>query len=112
MALKRRRRKWRAHHAHAPADEHLHAENPAEQLTPLEETAALNEPGQAGEGRGGVEDTIRVDRSRLKLPEKFIEEERGAAETFRLEGIVVAILAAALAFIAFIAWQITLMPQK
>jgi len=111
VAVKRRRKKWRAHHVHAPGDAHLHGENPAERLTPLEETGAFRESAQTDEG-GAVKDTIRVDRNSLRLPEKFIEAERGTAETFRLDGIVVALLAGALAFIAFIAWQISLMPEK
>ncbi len=111
MAVKKRRKRWRAHHVHAPADNHLHDENPADRLTPLEETEAFKESAQT-DGGGALKDTIRVDRTSLKLPEKFIDEERGTAETFRLDGVVVAVLAAALAFIAFIAWQITLMPEK
>lgn len=110
--MKRKRKKWRPHHVHAPADNHLHDEDPAARLTPLEETAAFTDSAQADDSRAGVNDTIRVDRNSLKLPEKFIEDERGTAETFRPDGIVVALLAAALAFIAFIAWQITLMPEK
>jgi hypothetical protein len=109
---KGKRKKWRPHHAHAAGDGHAHDENPAARLTPLEETEAFRDSDQQTGSHAAVQDTIRVDRTTLKLPEKFIEDERGAAETFRLDGVVVAILAAALAFIAFIAWQITLMPEK
>ena len=44
------------------------------------------------------------------LPAKLVEDEREGADIFRLDPIVVAILVLMLAFIAFVAWQITLMP--
>ncbi len=46
------------------------------------------------------------------MPEHLIDDEREGASIFRLEPVVVFILVAMLAFIAFIAWQITLMPVK
>lgn len=110
MAVKKKRRKWKSSHAHGPGDHHEHGENPAERLAPLEETEAFRKSEQADGKKGAVEDTIRVDRTTVKMPEKFLEDERDASEVFRLDAVVVAILAAMLAFIAFVAWQITLMP--
>ncbi|MDQ3803810.1 MAG: hypothetical protein M3416_08300 [Acidobacteriota bacterium] len=110
MAVKKKRRKWKPRHAHGPGDRHEHEENLAKRLAPLEETAAFRKSEQSDGNHGSVKDTIRVDRSSVKMPEKFLEDERDAADTFRLHPVVVAILAAMLTFIAFIAWQITLMP--
>lgn len=108
MALKRK--KWRARHAHGH-DHHRHEppEKLAERLAPLEETGEFRLSEQSKGKRGG-DDTIRVDSSSVKLPEQFAGDERDAAATFRLDPVVVAVLAAVLAFIAFVAWQITLMP--
>jgi hypothetical protein len=107
---KRKRRKWKSPHAHGPGDRHEHEENLAQRLTPLEETEAFRKSEQSDGNHAAVKDTIRVDRSSVKMPEKFLEDERDAADTFRLHPVVVAILAVMLAFIAFVAWQITLMP--
>jgi len=110
VAVKKKRKKWKPWHAHGPGDQHGHEDDLAERLTPLEETEAFRESEQTDGRPGAVKDTIRVDSSSVRLPEKFLAEERGAADTFRLHPVVVAILAVMLAFIAFVAWQITLMP--
>ena len=55
-------------------------------------------------------DTIRVDSSTVPMPENFIEDERKGASIFRLEPVALFVLVVMLAFIGFIAWQITLMP--
>jgi hypothetical protein len=82
-------------------------------LAPLEETVAPEEMNQAvPDGRPATDDTIRVNTAALKLPEKLVEEERTGASVFYLDPIVVAILVFMLAFIAFVAWRITLMPAK
>jgi hypothetical protein len=82
-------------------------------LAPLEETAASDKMHQAvPDERPANDDTIRVNTAALKLPERLVEEERSGARIFYLDPIVVAILVFMLAFIAFIAWQITLMPTK
>ncbi|HEX7177885.1 MAG TPA: hypothetical protein VF240_21680 [Pyrinomonadaceae bacterium] len=82
-------------------------------LAPLEETAAADKMHQAvPEGLPVNDDTIRVNTAALNLPERLVEEERTGARIFYLDPIVVAILVFMLAFIAFIAWRITLMPAK
>ena len=111
MAVKKsKRRKWKPWHAHGPGDHHGHSGNLAERLAPLEETGAFRKSGQTDGNHGTVKDTIRVDKNSVKLPEKFLEDERGTADTFRLHPVVITIVALMLAFIAFVAWQITLMP--
>lgn len=82
------------------------------QLAPLEELEASKsgQPQPDGDGNHAPDDTIRVDSASLKLPEKLTEDEREGAAIFRVEPVVVAILIVMLAFIAFVAWQITLMP--
>ncbi|MCA1592929.1 MAG: hypothetical protein LC754_09825 [Acidobacteria bacterium] len=77
-------------------------------LAPLEEvkaTAAVRKP----ENNGGA---IRVDSNQVTLSKDFAEEDRGAAGVFHLEPVALVIVVLALAFMAFIAWQITLMPSK
>ena len=82
-------------------------------LAPLEEIAPAEELHQAvPDGRPANDDTIRVNTAALKLPERLVEEERTGARIFYLDPIVVAILVFMLAFIAFVAWRITLMPAK
>ncbi len=83
----------------------------AARLAPPEESEKAEELHQAvPEKARGRDDTIRVDTSNVKLPEKFSDEDREGARIFYLEPVVVALLALALGFIAFIAWQVTLMP--
>lgn len=83
----------------------------AARLAPLEETAAFAESEQRT-GEHNAPDTITVSNQSVKMPDKFLEEERDASGIFHLEPIVLAILVVMLVFIAFIAWQITLMPAK
>ena len=113
MAVKR----WKTGRLHWPGsghrrggDSHKQADEAA-RLTPLEETEEFEASPQR-EGRGGTDDTIRVDSKSVPMPENLIEDEREGANIFRLEPVVLFILAGLLAFIAFIAWQITRMPQK
>ena len=103
MALTKRRRS----HRHKSDEEKRHRELSA-RLAPLEETGEFARAEQR-EGKNGS-DTIRVDSKSVHTPEQLIAEERDAADTFRPHPVVVVILLLALAFIAFIAWQITLMP--
>ena len=114
MAVRKRgRRKWRAPHTHGPGDWHPNGdENAAARLAPLEETDAFEKSEQITGSHSAVNDTIRVDRSSVKMPENFTADERDAAGTFRLDPAVLVIVALMLAFVAFIAWQITLMPEK
>lgn len=106
MAVIRRR------HAHDKDGRRKHVSELSERLAPLEELGAAKAAEQAG-GNGDVavaDDTIRVDSSKLKLPGKLVDEDRDVAGVFRLDPLVIVILAAFLCFVAFIAWQITLMP--
>ena len=111
---KRKRKKgWKTGRLHWPGshhDEHEH-DDVAERLKPLEETEEFKDSPQV-EGRGQADDTIRVDSTNVPMPEHLVEDEREGASIFRLEPVVLFILVTMLAFIAFIAWQITLMPQK
>ena len=104
MKIRRRR------HAHGGgADRRKHEHEMADRLAPLEETAAFKESEQRT-GEHDAPDTITVSNKSVKMPDKFLEEERDASGIFRLEPLVLAILVVMLVFIAFIAWQITLMP--
>jgi hypothetical protein len=106
VAVKIRRRR----HAHGGGeDRRKHEQEMADRLAPLEETAAFKESDQHT-GEHAAADTITVSNQSVKMPDKFLEEERDASGIFRLEPIVLAILVAMLVFIAFVAWQITLMP--
>lgn len=86
----------------------------AAQLAPLEEQdraaaekqvadKSLAQPGKQRE-RG----TIVVDTGSLVIPKNVETEER---PLWRIEPVVIVIVGLMLLFIAFIAWQITLMPQ-
>ena len=112
---KRKRRKgWKTGRLHWPGsdhDGHDHA-GMAELLKPLEETEEFKESPQTDEGNSTADDTIRVDSKSVQMPEQFAEDEREGARIFRLEPVVLFILVAMLVFIAFVAWQITLMPAK
>ena len=103
------RKRRRRTHQHQSDEKKSHKELSA-RLAPLEETEEFKRSEQR-EGRNG-DDTIRVDSTSVHTPEQLIAEERDAAETFRPHPVVVVILLITLAFIAFIAWQITLMPRK
>ena len=106
MAVKKK--KGRRTHPHKSDSEQEHLEISG-RLAPLEETDGFKRSEQK-DGDRAAGDTIRVDKGSVKLPEQLIEEERSAASTFRLDPVVVVILVLMLSFIAFVAWQITLMP--
>ena len=112
---KRKRRKgWKTGRLHWPGsdhDGHDHA-GMAERLRPLEETAEFRDSPQTDERPGAADGTIRVDNKSVPMPESLIEDEREGASIFRLEPVVFTILVIMLAFIAFVAWQVTLMPEK
>ncbi len=112
MAVKKKR--WKTGRLHMPgghhAEENGHAA--AERLAPLEEQEGFKKSQQSDSNRSKIDDTIRVDRNSVKMPENFVEDERDAASTFRLDTAVLVILALMLAFIAFVAWQISAMPVK
>lgn len=110
---KRKRRKgWKTGRLHWPGSHHHEHDEPniAERLTPLEETEEFKDSPQV-EGKRNV-DTIRIDSKSVPMPEHLIDDEREGASIFRLEPVVVFILVTMLLFIAFVAWQITLMPEK
>ena len=90
----------------------------AAQLAPLEEQdkqAAAEQVGsdlnstsvQADPGYGA----IIVDNDSLKIP-TGITEEQDEKRFFGLEPVVLVVMILVLVFIAFIAWQITLMPPR
>jgi hypothetical protein len=106
VAVKIRRRR----HNHGGGEERRkHEQEMAARLAPLEETAAFAESDQRT-GEHVAADTIKVSNATVKMPDKFLEEERDVSSVFRFEPLVLAILIAVLLFIAFVAWQITLMP--
>jgi hypothetical protein len=83
----------------------------AHRLAPLEETSAFRESEQTDAGKR-ANDTIRIDRRSVKVPEYLGEGERDIEGALRLDAPVLVILVILLAFMAFIAWQISLMPEK
>lgn len=89
-----------------------HERDMAERLAPLEETEAFRRSRQGDGLKGGSDDTIRVGGGSVRVPGRLVEDEGGAGSVFRLEPVAWVILLLALAFIAFVAWQITLMPEK
>ena len=112
---KRKRGKgWKTGRLHWPGSRHDRHDdsNAAERLTPLEETGEFEASPQVDARPRGGDDTIRVDSKSVPMPEHLMDDEREGASIFRLEPVVVFILVAMLAFIAFIAWQITLMPAR
>ena len=117
MAVKKKKskgRRWKTGRLHWPGsahDHHEHEENVADKLAPLEETDAFQESHQKDSAHA-ADDTIRVDSASVQMPESFADDEREGASIFRLEPVALAILLAMLAFIAFVAWQISLMPPK
>ena len=115
MSKRKRRKGWKTGRLHWPGshhDEHEH-DGVAERLKPLEETAEFKESPQVEARQRAADDTIRVDSKSVPMPESFMEDdEREGASIFRLEPVVLFILVTMLAFIAFVAWQVTLMPAK
>jgi hypothetical protein len=116
VAVSKRKRKkgWKTGRLHWPGSHQHQQDEPdvAARLTPLEETEGFKESPQVDARPRGADDTIRVDSKNILMPESLVDDEREGASIFRLEPVVVFILVATLAFIAFIAWQITSMPVK
>lgn len=112
----KRRRGWKTGRLHWPGSDHHHHERDhpevAERLTPLEETEEFKDSPQVDGQPHGADDTIRIDSKSVHMPEHLVDDEREGASIFRLEPVVVFILVVMLVFIAFIVWQITLMPLK
>ena len=113
MAVTKKKR-WKTGRLHWPGSSRGHEEedgDSAERLAPLEETEKFKKSHQS-DGEHAPDDTIHVDSSSVRMPGHLVDDEREGARIFRLEPVVLFILAAMLAFIAFVAWQITLMPEK
>ena len=113
MAVKKeRRQRWKTGPLHWPGESHEDAEDVAGRLAPLEETDAFKDSQQKDASAHTPDDTIRVDSASVQMPDGFVEDEREGASIFRLEPVALFILLAMLAFIVFVAWQISLMPTK
>ncbi|MET0621573.1 MAG: hypothetical protein ABW250_01200 [Pyrinomonadaceae bacterium] len=110
---KKSRKRWKTGRLHWPGSDHDHDHHPdeAERLKPLEETQEFKESPQVDSDRE-ARDTIRIDTKSVPMPEHLLEDDREGGNIFRLEPVVFFILLAMLAFIAFVAWQITLMPPR
>ncbi len=111
MAVKKRSRRWKTGRLHWPGSRREHEQNAAGRLAPLEETEGFRDSRQADSART-PDDTIRVGSKSVRMPENLVEDEREGASIFRLEPVALFILVLMLAFIAFVAWQISLMPDK
>ena len=111
---RKRGKGWKTGRLHWPGSHHHghEEEDVAARLTPLEETAEFKESPQVDAQPHGADDTIRIDSKSVQMPEHFVDDEREGANIFRLEPVVLFILAFMLAFIAFVAWQVTQMPAK
>jgi hypothetical protein len=85
----------------------------AEQLAPLEEQDkdAAKRQGAAVNGTNHAAGAIVIDKNDLQLPKGVNEVEEGNNASF-VEPVVLVIVIVMLAYIAFIAWQISLMPDK
>jgi len=90
----------------------------AAQLAPLEEQKGRNAQVQGDSGQGAIHPgatqeygAIVIGNENLRLS-KDIMEGRAGSGFLGMEPIVLAILGLMLAFIAFIAWQITRMPPE
>ncbi|HZH89355.1 MAG TPA: hypothetical protein VEX70_01920 [Pyrinomonadaceae bacterium] len=90
----------------------------AAQLAPLEEQDKHAAARQSGNGRSGAAQNggrliqehgaLIVDTDNLHLPVELTEAGKG--RIWEIESVVLVIVGAMLAFIAFIAWQISRMP--
>jgi hypothetical protein len=77
----------------------------AAQLAPLEERGG-GDQGGASQNNGG---SIVVDTGALKLPEGLVAEGEKDKRLLGFEPVVLFIIVVSLAFIAFIAWQVSQM---
>ena len=104
--MKRGRKESRREH-NAVIAANQEAAKLAARLAPLEER--MSRRSGLGQNNGGA---IVVDTDDLKLPSDFTEREEGRPRLFRLDPIGLIILIFALAFIGFIAYQISIEPPK
>ena len=112
MAVKKKKsRRWKTGRLHWPGSRHEHEGDAAGRLAPLEETEAFKD-SQQKDSTHPADDTIRVDGGSVRMPNGLVEDEREGASIFRLEPVALVLLLVMVAFIAFIAWQISLMPSQ
>ena len=102
---RRRSRGWLGRHRGEPAGS---IDELAAQLAPLEEQTAGRGKQAGANNNGGA---IVVDAGAVKLPEGITEEGKKERLILGFEPLVLVILATAVAFIIFIAWQISQMPM-
>ncbi|HEX8475126.1 MAG TPA: hypothetical protein VF666_13935 [Pyrinomonadaceae bacterium] len=104
MALgKKTKRHFRKRHSHRDYT----PQEAADMLAPPEEQAATQKQGSKNGGAIVVGGT-----GELNLPRGFDEDEKENAKTFGLDPVIIFILGLALAFIAFIAYLISIEPPK
>ena len=90
----------------------------AARLAPLEELDHKSAAKQLGPGAQGEaladphSGAIVVDNDSLNLPKDIMEGSSGGGTFLGMEPVVLVILGVMLAFIAFIAWQISQMPLQ
>ncbi|HVG29454.1 MAG TPA: hypothetical protein VM864_07015 [Pyrinomonadaceae bacterium] len=98
------RRSFKLHSHVAPSG---NTEDLAAKLAPLEEREGGGAQAGAVKNNGG---SIVVDTGALKLPEGLVAEREKNKLLLGFEPVVLFIIVLSLAFIAFIAWQISQMP--
>ena len=104
MALKQNGRRQHSHYT--GAEDKKDTAQLSHHLAPPEEKAGQN---VASQDNGGA---IRVDTGSLKFPKGFVEDDKASLKWLGLEPVVLVILCLALAFIAFIAWQVSMMEPR
>ena len=103
------RRHRRSFKLHSHVAEKATTGEMAERLAPLEEQGEGRGAQSGANNNGGA---IVVDTGSLKLPDGVAEGGAGRGLWLGLEPVVLVITVLALAFIAFVAWRITLMDRK
>ena len=109
MAVKKETRKRETRREHNPVKtSRREAKERAAQLAPPEERS-----GGAAAGATKREDGLAVDTGELKLPDALMVEAGARTQSFfQLEPVVLFILGVALAYIAFIAYLISIAPSQ
>ncbi len=105
--MKPKNKKGRRRHAHYSGPEGSTVEELAAQLAPPEEQARAAAGGNGAQPASGA---IVVDTGALKMPTGFSEAKRESR--FEIARVVVFVALLMLLFTAFIAWQITRMPDE
>ena len=103
--MKPKKNKRRRRHAHYSGPEGSTVEELAAQLAPPEE----QERAAGGNGAQHAAGAIVVDTAALKMPTGFSEAKRESR--FEVGRVVVFVTLLMLLFTAFVAWQITRMPE-